>query len=99
MFSAPALFFLVSVSSPTLLAFMGSYLVSFSFFTTRHKALLLIINIFLLYFYAAFYPFYKNLGWLKGGNVVRRYFNGGVLGNVPTCLFGSGLDYKTSKTS
>ncbi|SIS40506.1 hypothetical protein SAMN05421766_101595 [Zobellia uliginosa] len=36
------LFFLVSVSSPTLLAFMGSHLMSFSFFTARHKILLLV---------------------------------------------------------
>ncbi|MFT7189290.1 MAG: hypothetical protein ACI9AV_002568, partial [Sediminicola sp.] len=34
------LLFLVTVSSPTLFAFVSRYLMSFSLFTTRHKNLL-----------------------------------------------------------
>ena len=68
----------MSVSSSALLALMGSYLMSFSFFTTWHMALPFVLVI-LFYLNVALYTFNKDLCRFEGRNIVGRNFDGSVL--------------------
>ena len=66
----------MSVSSPSFLSLMGRYLMSFPFFTTRHKVLIYSV---LLDLHVAFNAFDKYFGRFKCRDIVGRYFDGRVL--------------------
>ncbi len=54
---------------------------------------------YLFYLHIAFDTFHKYFSGLERRYVVRRNFNGSVLADVPSGLFGPSFNNKTAKTS
>ena len=84
------LFLLMPVLPQTLFAFVGSHLMSFSFFTAWHGKLLL--NVRLNFCDKRFCRF-------KGRNIMCRDYDGCILGNIPCSFLCPFLNYEAPETS